>query len=52
MLLLLGGMLFSALALLFLVAYLITKKTLLMRLAGASAIVASFIWIFRSRNMR
>ena len=48
--LLLGGMLFSALALILLAAYFITgaKKTILMRLAGASAIVASLIWILRS----
>ncbi len=52
MLLLLGGMLFSALALVLLVAYFITKKTILMRLAGASAILASMIWVFRSRSTR
>lgn len=49
MFLLLGGMLFSALALILLAAYFITgaKKTILMRLAGASAILASLIWILR-----
>jgi hypothetical protein len=49
MLLLLGGMLFPLLALILLAAYFITgaKKTILMRLAGASAIVASLIWILR-----
>ena len=52
MLLLLGGTLFSALALILLVAYFVTKKTILMRLAGASAILASLMWIFRSNNMR
>jgi LPXTG-motif cell wall-anchored protein len=54
MLMLLGGMLFSGLAILFLLAYFITgaKKTILMRLAGASAIAASLIWILRSRSMR
>jgi hypothetical protein len=52
MLLLLGGMLFSALALLLLFAYFVTKKTVLMRLAGASAIIASLIWIFRTNNTR
>jgi hypothetical protein len=52
MLLLLGGMLFSSLALILLLAYFITgaKKTILMRLAGASAIIASLIWILRSSN--
>lgn len=50
MLMLLGGMLFSTLALLLLLIYFITgaKKTILMRLAGASAILASLIWIFRT----
>jgi hypothetical protein len=52
MLLLLGGMLFSTLALVLLVAYVITKKMILMRLAGACAILASMIWVFRSRNAR
>lgn len=54
MLLLLGGMLLSALALILLAAYFITgaKKTILMRLAGASAIIASLIWIMRSNNAR
>lgn len=54
MLPLLGGMLFSALALLLLIVYFATgaKKTILMRLAGASAIIASLIWIFRSNNAR
>lgn len=52
--LLLGGMFFSALALVLLAVYFITgaKKTILMRLAGASAIIASLIWIFRTTNMR
>lgn len=49
MLLLLGGMFFSALALVLLIAYFITKKTILMRLAGASAIIGSLIWILRTR---
>ena len=52
MLLLLGGMFFSALALLMLFVYFATKKTILMRLAGASAIIASLIWIFRTNNTR
>ncbi|HEY0404266.1 MAG TPA: LPXTG cell wall anchor domain-containing protein [Pyrinomonadaceae bacterium] len=54
MLLLLGGMLCSALTLVLLAAYFITgaKKTILMRLAGASAILASLLWIYRSRSMR
>lgn len=47
---LLGGMFFSALALILLVAYFVSKKTVLMRLAGASAIIASLIWMFRSRS--
>ena len=46
--LLLGGMFFSALTLILLAAYFITKNTILMRLAGASAIIASLIWIFRA----
>jgi hypothetical protein len=50
--LMLGGMFFSALALVLLVAYAISKKTILMRLAGASAIIASLIWIFRTTNTR
>lgn len=50
--LLLGGMFFSALALVLLASYLITRKTILMRLAGASAIIASLIWIFRTTNTR
>jgi hypothetical protein len=49
---LLGGMFFSALALILLVAYFVSKKTILMRLAGASAIIASLIWMFRSRSGR
>jgi hypothetical protein len=51
MLTLLGGMLFSALALILIVAYFITgsKKMILLRLAGASSIVASLIWIMRSK---
>jgi hypothetical protein len=51
MLLLLGGMLFSALALILIAAYFITgsKKMVLLRLAGASAIIASLIWIFRTK---
>ncbi len=51
MVLLLGGMLFSALALLLLAAYFITgaKRMILMRLAGACAIIASLFWIFRSK---
>ena len=50
MLLLIGGTLFSLIALILLAAYLITgaKKTVLMRLAGAAAIVASLIWMLRS----
>lgn len=52
MALLLGGMLFSALALCLLVAYFITKKTVLMRLAGACAIIGSLLWIFRTTNSR
>lgn len=51
MLLLLAGMLFSTLTLVLLGTYFITgaKKTILMRLAGASAIVASLIWFMRMR---
>ena len=50
MLLLIAGTLFSLLALIFLAAYLFTggKRTILMRLAGASAIIASMIWVYRS----
>lgn len=52
--LLLAGMFFSALALVLLAVYFITggKKTILMRLAGASAIIGSLIWIFRSTSAR
>ncbi|MBD0327091.1 MAG: hypothetical protein ICV68_11705 [Pyrinomonadaceae bacterium] len=54
MLTLLGGMLFSALALILVIAYFVTgsKKMILLRLAGTSAIIASLIWIFRSNNTR
>lgn len=51
MLTLIGGMLFSALALVLLAVYFVTgsKKMILLRLAGTSAIIASLMWIFRSR---
>lgn len=54
MLQLLGGMLFSTLALILLAAYFImgSKKMILLRLAGASAIIASLLWIMRSNNTR
>ncbi|HEX8710194.1 MAG TPA: hypothetical protein VF723_18265 [Pyrinomonadaceae bacterium] len=47
-------MFFSVLTLILLAAYFITgmKKQLLARLAGASGMLASFLWIFRSSSHR
>jgi hypothetical protein len=51
LLLLIGSLLFSVLALVFLAAYFITggKKMILARLAGGSIILASLFWILQSR---
>ena len=51
LLLLIGSLLFSVLALVLLAAYFITggKKMILARCAGACGILASLLWIIQSR---
>jgi hypothetical protein len=50
-LLLIGSLICSVLTLILLAVYFITgaKKTILMRIAGACGILASFLWIMQSR---
>jgi hypothetical protein len=53
-LMLLGSVIFSIICLILLAAYLFTgsKKTILLRFAGASGMLASLLWILRTISER